>query len=263
MENKIMIIKNVRGYQDNKGVAQLNTEDIARGLGFTEIANSGNEVIRWRTVRGYLNEFNVATSCDDNSQKKKKTGIPEYIPENIFYKLCFKAKNEIARRFQDIVTDEILPAIRQTGGYIAGEENMNEDELILKAMNVLNAKVEKLRQENKQLEGTIEKQKPKVLFADSVETSKTSILVGELAKILKQNGHEIGQNRLFQWLRDNDYLISRKGTDYNMPTQKAMNLGLFQIKETSITHSDGHVSVSKTTKVTGKGQIYFVNKFTA
>ena len=140
---------------------------------------------------------------------------------------------------------------------------MNEDELILKAMNVLNAKVEKLRQENKQLEGTIEKQKPKVLFADSVETSKTSILVGELAKILKQNGHEIGQNRLFQWLRDNDYLISRKGTDYNMPTQKAMNLGLFQIKETSITHSDGHVSVSKTTKVTGKGQIYFVNKFTA
>ncbi len=263
MENKIMIIKNVRGYQDNKGVAQLNTEDIARGLGFTEIANSGNEVIRWRTVRGYLNEFNVATSCDDNSPQVGKTGIPEYIPENIFYKLCFKAKNEIARRFQDIVTDEILPAIRQTGGYIAGEENMNEDELILKAMNVLNAKVEKLRQENKQLEGTIEKQKPKVLFADSVETSKTSILVGELAKILKQNGHEIGQNRLFQWLRDNDYLISRKGTDYNMPTQKAMNLGLFQIKETSITHSDGHVSVSKTTKVTGKGQIYFVNKFTA
>ena len=110
MENKIMIIKNVRGYQDNKGVAQLNTEDIARGLGFTEIANSGNEVIRWRTVRGYLNEFNVATSCDDNSPQVGKTGIPEYIPENIFYKLCVKAKNEIARRFQDIVTDEILPA---------------------------------------------------------------------------------------------------------------------------------------------------------
>ena len=253
---EIIKIKNVRGYLDENGVAQLNTEDVARGLGFTFVATSGNEVIRWNRVRQYLIEFGFPT-CGENEK------IQEYIPENIFYKLCFKAKNEIARKFQDIVTDEILPAIRQTGGYIAGEENMNEDELILKAMNVLNAKVEKLRQENKQLEGTIEKQKPKVLFADSVETSKTSILVGELAKILKQNGHEIGQNRLFQWLRDNDYLISRKGTDYNMPTQKAMNLGLFQIKETSITHSDGHVSVSKTTKVTGKGQIYFVNKFTA
>ncbi len=166
-----------------------------------------------------------------------------------------------AKKFKKWVTSEVLPSIRKTGGYIAGEENMTEDELILKAMNVLNTKVEKLRQKNEQLEGTIEEQKPKVLFANSVETSKSSILVGELAKILKQNGHEIGQNRLFQWLRDNGYLISRKGTDYNMPTQKAMNLGLFQIKETSITHSDGHISVNKTTKVTGKGQIYFVNKF--
>ncbi len=258
---EIIKIKGVRGYINENGVAQLNLEDVARGLGFTNVATSGHEVIRWARVRGYLNEFNVATSCDDNSQQIGKIGIPEYIPENIFYKLCFKAKNEVARKFQDIVTDEILPAIRQTGGYISGEENMTEDELILKAMNVLNAKVEKLGQQNKQLESTIEEQKPKVLFANSVETSKSSILVGELAKILKQNGHEIGQNRLFQWLRDNGYLISRKGTDYNMPTQKAMNLGLFQIKETSITHSDGHISVNKTTKVTGKGQIYFVNKF--
>ena len=111
-----------------------------------------------------------------------------------------------------------------------------------------------------QLQETVEVNKPKVLFADSVETSKTSILVGELAKIMKQNGCEIGQNRLFEWLRKNNYLISRKGTDYNMPTQKSMNLGLFEIKETSITHADGHVTVNKTPKVTGKGQIYFVNK---
>lgn len=103
--------------------------------------------------------------------------------------------------------------------------------------------------------------KPKVLFADAVETSKSSILIGELAKILKQNGVEIGQNRLFEWLREKGYLISRKGTDYNMPTQKAMDLGLFDIKETAITHSDGHVSVNKTTKVKGKGQTYFINKF--
>jgi len=253
--DKIMIIKNVRCYQDNKGVAQLNLEDVARGLGFVQLKN-GIEYIRWETIKKYLEEFSFPT-CWENEK------IPEYIPENIFYKLCFKAKNEIARKFQDIVTDEILPAIRKTGGYIAGEENMNEDELILKAMNVLNAKVENLKQKNKQLEGKIENQKPKVLFANSVETSKTTILVGELAKILKQNGHNIGQNRLFEWLRNNGYLISRKGTDYNMPTQKAMDLGLFQIKETSITHSDGHISISKTAKVTGKGQIYFINKFIA
>lgn len=107
----------------------------------------------------------------------------------------------------------------------------------------------------------IEKQKPKVLFADAVEASKTSILVGELAKIIKQNGINIGQNRLFSWLRDNKYLVSRKGTDYNMPMQRSMDLKLFEIKETSISHSDGHISVSKTAKVTGKGQTYFINKF--
>lgn len=107
----------------------------------------------------------------------------------------------------------------------------------------------------------LEEQKPKVLFAESVQTSKTSILIGELAKIIKQNGHDIGQNRLFEWLRNNNYLISRKGTDYNMPTQKSMNLGLFEIKETTVTHADGHISVNKTPKVTGNGQVYFVNRF--
>ena len=107
----------------------------------------------------------------------------------------------------------------------------------------------------------LEKQKPKVLFADAVAASKTSILIGELAKVLKQNGIDIGQNRLFEWLRNNGYLISRNGTDYNMPTQKSMNLGLFEIKETTITHADGHISINKTTKVRGKGQTYFINKF--
>lgn len=112
-----------------------------------------------------------------------------------------------------------------------------------------------------QAEHALEKQKPKVLFADSVSTSHTNILIGELAKIIKQNGHDIGQNRLFTWLRKNGYLISRNGTDYNMPTQKSMEAKLFAIKETVINHADGHTSVNKTPKVTGKGQIYFVNKF--
>lgn len=115
----------------------------------------------------------------------------------------------------------------------------------------------KIEEQQKQLQI----QAPKVIFADAVSTSKTSILVGEMAKILKQNGIDIGQNRFFEWLRNNGYLITRNGSDFNMPTQKSMDLGLFEIKETSITHSDGHISVNKTPKVTGKGQVYFVNKF--
>lgn len=143
MSKEIMIIKNVRGYQDKNGVAQLNLEDVSRGLGFTENKNE-TEYIMWRRVKSYLKEFNFDTSAE-----KDKT--PEYIPENIFYKLCFKAKNEVARKFQDIVTDEVLPSIRKTGGYIAGEKDMTEDELILKAMNVLQIKVENYRLENQKL----------------------------------------------------------------------------------------------------------------
>ena len=111
----------------------------------------------------------------------------------------------------------------------------------------------KLQIENNEL-------KPKAIFADAVSASHTSILVGELAKILKQNGVDTGQKRFFEWLRDNGYLIKRKGSDYNMPTQKSMDQGLFEIKETTINHSDGHISISKTPKVTGKGQVYFINK---
>lgn len=118
-----------------------------------------------------------------------------------------------------------------------------------------------LQNENARLKIELETAKPKALFADAVSTSDTPILVGELAKILHQNGVSMGQNRMFRWLRDNGYLISRKGSDYNMPTQRAMELGLFKIKENAITHSDGHVTITKTPKVTGKGQVYFVNKF--
>lgn len=117
------------------------------------------------------------------------------------------------------------------------------------------------QEEKQELIEQVKKDKPKVIFADAVSTSKTSILVGELAKLLRQNDINTGQNRLFEWLRDNGYLIKRKGTDYNMPTQRSMEMELFEVKETSITHSDGHISVSKTSKVTGKGQVYFINKF--
>ena len=128
---------------------------------------------------------------------------------------------------------------------------------IAEALRLAANQAEQIEHQQKQ----IEEQKPKVLFADAVATSKTSILVGELAKLIKQNGYDIGQNRLFDWLRTNGYLINRKGTDYNMPTQRSMDLGLFEIKENTIAHSDGHTSIIKTPKVTGKGQLYFVNKF--
>ena len=242
-KNEIITIKNVRGYIDEKGTAWLNLEDVARGLGFTQIKNK-KEYIRWETVISYCNEFS------------QQVGKESFIPENVFYKLCMKANNEVARKFQDRVCDEILPSIRKYGMY-ATDELLDNPDLIIKMATRL--KEEKAK--NKELEDKMKENKPKVLFADSVETSKNTILIGELAKIIKQNGVDIGQKRLFTWLRDNGFLIKREGTDYNMPTQKSMELELFEIKETAVTHSDGHISINKTPKVTGKGQVYFINKF--
>ena len=139
--------------------------------------------------------------------------------------------------------------------FIQLEKDWNSPEKVMaRALQIADKRI-------KALEVKVEEQKPKVLFAESVEAAKTSILIGELAKLLKQNGINIGQNRLFEWLRNNGYLIKRHGSDYNKPTQRAMEMGLFEIKETTITHSDGHIHVSKTPKVTGKGQVYFVNLF--
>ena len=146
--------------------------------------------------------------------------------------------------------------------FIKCEEAWNSPEMILARASQIQARMlETYKDKVTMLEQKIEEDKPKVIFAGAVETSKTSILIGDLAKIIKQNGHDVGQKRLFNWLRENNYLIKRQGSDYNMPTQRAMELGLFEIKETAITHSDGHITISKTTKVTGKGQIYFINKF--
>lgn len=135
------------------------------------------------------------------------------------------------------------------------------EQVMARALKMADKTIDKLKTDNAALLEDVSRMKPKEVFADAVSTSKASILVGELAKILKQNGYETGEKRLFAQLREEKYLISRKGTDYNMPTQKSMELGLFEIKETAITHSDGHTTVSKTTKVTGKGQQYFINKF--
>lgn len=183
------------------------------------------------------------------------------INESGLYSLILSSKLPKAKEFKHWVTSEVLPAIRQTGGYINGSEAMSDAEIMAKALMVAQKTIEANKERINKLEGDAERMKPKEIFADAVAASDNTILIGDLAKMIKQNGHPIGQKRLFEWLRENGYLIKRKGADYNSPTQKAMELGLFRIKETAITHSDGHVSVSKTVKVTGKGQQYFINKF--
>lgn len=155
--------------------------------------------------------------------------------------LCMMSHTELGRKYRKYFIDL--------------ERKWNDPQEVVKRGYAI------LQNENTQLKLENEQMKPKALFADAVSVSKTTILVSELAKILRQNGVNIGANRLFAWMRENGYLISRKGTDWNMPTQRSMELGLFNIKETTITHSDGHTTISKTTKVTGKGQQYFINKF--
>lgn len=258
MEKEIMIIKNVRGYQDGNGVAQLNLEDVSRGLGFTQ--TKGNvEYIRWETIKKYLEEFSfptswenkngIATSCDDEK-------LPEYIPENIFYKLCFKAKNEVARRFQDIVTDEVLPSIRRTGGYIAGEKDMTEDELVLKAMNVLNKKVEDLRTKNEKLlaENNMKDQligelKPKADYVDTILQNKGLVTITAIAKDYGMSGekmneklHDLG----VQYKQSNQWLLYAKYHDNGYTHSETIDLK----------HRDGTSFVRMNTKWTQKGRLF-------
>ena len=184
------------------------------------------------------------------------------INESGLYSLILSSKLPNAKKFKHWVTSEVLPSIRKHGAYMTPEtleQALTSPDFLIKLATELKTEKEK----RQALEVQAEENKPKVLFADAVSVSNTSILVGDLAKIIKQNGVNIGANRLFAWLRDNGYLIKRKGNDYNMPTQYSMDLKLFEVKETVITHSDGHTSISKTPKVTGKGQQYFVNKFLA
>ncbi len=172
-------------------------------------------------------------------------------------KLALKFAAWLNPEFELWVYDRISELLKHGVTALDPDKLLDDPDVLINALT----KLKEERAAKELAESQLQKQAPKVLFANAVTASHSSILVGELAKILKQNGIEIGQNRLFEWLRKNSYLISRKGTDYNMPTQKAMDLNLFEIKETTITHSDGHISVNKTTKVTGKGQVYFTNKF--
>ena len=190
-------------------------------------------------------KFNLGVHDSDGTNCVNEYGL---------YNLVLASRKTEAKAFKRWITHEVIPSIRKSGGYIAGQETMSDTELMAKALLVAQKQIE---ERNKQIE-TLQ---PKALFADAVSASKSSILVGDLAKLLKQNGVDIGQKRLFQKLRDKGFLIKQKGASWNMPTQRSMDAGLFEVKETTITHSDGHISISKTVKVTGKGQVYFVNKF--
>lgn len=176
-----------------------------------------------------------------------------FITEPDLYRLITHSKLPTAEKFERWVFEEVLPAIRRTGGYMVAKQDETPEQIMARAVLVAQDTIERQKKEIAEL-------KPKALFADAVAASDGTCLIGELAKMLKQNGVNVGQNRLFSWMREHGYL-GKTGSNRNVPTQRAMEQGLFRIKETAVTHSDGHVTINRTPKVTGKGQRYFVELF--
>jgi anti-repressor protein len=242
----------VRTTTDENGKILFCGKDVAAALGYKKTADA---------ISAHCKGV-----CEIPTPSNGGVQMMKFITEGDVYRLTFGSKLPTAEKFTDWVADEILPTIRRHGAYMteqALEQALTSPDFLIQLATQLKEEKEKSRQ----LESTVSKQnelleraKPKICFANCVQTAETSILVGELAKILRQNSIEIGQKRLFEWLRNNGYLI-KSGSDKNMPTQYSMERGLFEIKETVISHSDGHTSISKTPKVTGRGQIYFINKF--
>ena len=232
----------LRAIQDESGEPWFVAKDICNALGLANTTEA---------LRG-LDDDEVSNFI--NSEVAQNGGrAPRIINEPGFYKLVLKSRKPEAKAFQRWVTHEVLPSIRKKGGYIAAAADETPEQIMARA--VLLAQDTIARQK-----AQIEELKPKALFADAVAASDGTCLVGELAKMMRQNGVQIGQNRLFEKLRQDGYL-GKTGSNYNVPTQRAMEMGLFRIKETSITHSDGHITVQRTAKVTGKGQQYFINRF--
>lgn len=261
------------GVQFKKLCKSMNNIQIFQNEQFGKVRIAMNEsdepLFCAKDVANALGYIDTADAIQRHCKSGKKVYHPHensagginmvYIPEKDVYRLIMRSNLPDAEKFQDWVCDEVLPSIRKHGAYMTNETLekalTSPDFLIQLATNLKEEKQKRIEAEQK-----IQKDAPKVLFADAVSTSQRSCLVAELAKILQQNGVNIGQNRLFTWMRENGYLC-QKGQYYNQPTQKAMELGLFELKQTSITKPDGSVLVTTTTKVTGKGQIYFVEKF--
>lgn len=233
---EIINISGVDGYLDENDVVMLNLEHVAKGLGFTRTANSGNEVIRWERVNKYLTEFGVPT-C----------GHGEFIPEPVFYMLAMKADNAVAREFQKLVAYEILPSIRKNGGYIKNQESLSDDEIIANALIVAQKVIASQK-------ARLEEQKPLVQFAEIVTKSKDNILMRDMAKLLCDEGLNIGEKRLYRYLRNNGVLMQD-----NMPYQSYVDRQYFVVKENPINTIYG-VKLTKTTLVTPKGQMWIVSK---
>lgn len=219
-------------------------KDVAEALGYAEPRSAVSKKVE-EVDRG-------VAEMETPSGKQNMT----IINESGLYALIFGSKLGSAKRFKHWVTSEVLPAIRKHGAY-AIDELLNNPEMAIKAFTALKEE----REKNKRLQTDVDRMKPKEIFADAVSASKTSILIGDLAKILKQNGINTGQNRLFETLRKDGYLIKQKGSNWNMPTQRAMEMGLFEIKESTHIDGNGCNVTTKTTKVTGKGQQYFINRY--
>lgn len=232
----------------------LSGKDVAKALGYE---NQNRDIVR-HVDEEDRRMLDGETQYQNGIELGQRGGW--LINESGLYSLVLSSKLPTAKKFRRWVTSEVLPSIRKHGAYMTQETLeaaiLNPDYL-LKVATALKEETDK----RKALEVKVQADAPKVLFADSVAASTSTVLIGELAKIMRQNGINMGEKRLFQWMRDNGYLVKRKGTDHNMPTQLSMEQGLFRVKETVISHSDGHTSISKTPKVTGKGQTFFLNKF--
>lgn len=215
-------------------------KDVAKALGYAKPNNAINS-----HCKGALKRCPLQTAG----------GVQEFvfITEPDLYRLITHSKLPTAEKFERWVFEEVLPAIRRTGGYMVAKQDETPEQIMARAVLVAQDTIERQKKQ-------IDELKPKALFADAVAASDGTCLVGELAKMLKQNGVNIGQNRLFSWLRENGYL-GKTGSNRNVPTQRSMEQGLFRIKETAVTHSDGHVTINRTPKVTGKGQRYFIEAF--
>ena len=250
--NEIKIFENpefgkVRTVQVN-GEPWLVGKDVAEALGYSDPQ---------KALKMHVDEEDKLTRQIVVSGQNRNVFV---INESGIYSLVLSSKLPTAKKFKRWVTSEVLPSIRKHGAYMNDEalkRAISEPDFLIK----LATELKEEKEQRRLLEEKIDSDKPKVIFADAVSASKSTILIGDLAKLIKQNGVDMGQKRLFEWLRENGYLIKRQGSDRNMPTQRSMELGLFEVKETAVTHSDGHTTVSKTPKVTGKGQEYFVNKF--
>lgn len=243
----IITINGISCYEED-GVVYLNLEAVARGLGFTQKAKSGNEVVRWERINGYLKDLGcIPTSGDD-----------AYIPENIFYRLAMKAKNEVAERFQALIADEVIPSIRKHGGYLTPaltERILADPDTIIRLATDLKAEREKARRLTQQIEADA----PKVAFAESFIRADTDILIREMAKHLTDHGFPTGQNKLYQQLRNEGYLI-KSGQDRNLPTQRSMNNGWMTIKTTTRSSAET-TKIDRTTLITPKGQEHLLKHF--